>query len=195
MRIRGAKTEMEELGEDTEGMAESSATARSEILALSGVDIMKDSTTFKSTYQILDELAEKWSSLTDIQQASLTEIIAGKRQGNIVSALMNDFDIAREATETAYDSEGSAERELANYQKGIDYSIQKFTASFQDLSTTLIDSDIFKGLIDSGAEFLDILTNILDVGGGIPVLLTAIAGTSFVKNLDRTKPSLQLILQ
>ena len=39
-------------------------------MALSGVDIMKDSTTFKSTYDILDELSEKWSDLTDIQQAN-----------------------------------------------------------------------------------------------------------------------------
>ncbi len=42
MRIRGAKTELEEAGESTEGMAESTATLRKEILALSGVDIMLD---------------------------------------------------------------------------------------------------------------------------------------------------------
>ena len=32
---------------------------------------------FKSTYDILDELSTKWQDLTDIQQASLTELIAG----------------------------------------------------------------------------------------------------------------------
>lgn len=31
---------------------------------------------------------------------------------------MSNFDIAREATETAYNSDGSAEKELENYQKG-----------------------------------------------------------------------------
>lgn len=70
MRIRGATTELEEAGESTEGMAESTASLRREVMALSGVDIMKNDTTFKSTYQILDELSEKWSSLTDIQQAN-----------------------------------------------------------------------------------------------------------------------------
>ena len=60
-------------------MASSTAKLRAEILALSKVDIMKDENTFKSTYDILDELAKKWKDLTDIQQASITELIAGRR--------------------------------------------------------------------------------------------------------------------
>ena len=77
MRIRGASTEMQEAGLDTDGMAESTAKLREEIQALSGVDIMKNDNEFKSTYDILDELSTKWQDLTDIQQASLTELIAG----------------------------------------------------------------------------------------------------------------------
>lgn len=70
MRIRGAKTELEEAGLETEGMAESTAKLREEIKALSGVDIMLDENTFKSTYDIMDELSEKWKDLEDIQQAN-----------------------------------------------------------------------------------------------------------------------------
>ena len=77
MRIRGATTELEAAGESTEGMAESTAALRKEVMALAGVDIMQDENTFKSTYDILDELSTKWSDLTDIQQASLTELLAG----------------------------------------------------------------------------------------------------------------------
>ena len=69
MRIRGAKTELEEAGLETDGMVESTAKLRAEIMALSGVDIMEDANTFKSTYAIMDELAAKWQDLTDIQQA------------------------------------------------------------------------------------------------------------------------------
>ena len=77
MRIRGAETEMDELASETDGAVTSVAELREEILALSGVDIMQDEDTFKSTYDILDELASKWQELTDIQQASITELIAG----------------------------------------------------------------------------------------------------------------------
>ena len=78
MRIRGATTELEAAGESTEGMAKSTASLRKEVMALAGVDIMQNETTFKSTYQILDELSERWSNLTDIEQASLTELLAGR---------------------------------------------------------------------------------------------------------------------
>lgn len=185
MRIRGATTDLENAGLDTEGMAESTAKLREEIKALSGVDIMKNENEFKSTYDILDELAAKWQDLTDIQQASITELIAGKRQGNIVSALMSNFDIARETLNTAmYESDGSAQKELENYQKGIEYSIEKFKATFQDLSTDALNSDIFKGVIDSGTKLVNILDKLVEVGGGVPAILAGIGAVKLFNNLD-----------
>lgn len=160
MRIRGAKTEMEELGLETDGMVESTATLREEIMALSGVDIMKDKDTFKSTYQILDELALKWQDLTDIQRDSISELIAGKKQGNIISALMSNFDIARQATETAINSTGSALKEQEKYEQGIQYSLDRLKASFQSLSNTVLDSDLLKGIVDLGTEGVSSLEGI-----------------------------------
>ena len=69
MRLRGSKTELEAAGEDTEGMATSVSKLREEMLALSGIDIMVDDSTFKETYDVIDELSYKWQNLTDIQQA------------------------------------------------------------------------------------------------------------------------------
>lgn len=120
MRIRGAKTELEDAGLETEGMVESTAKLRKEIFALSGVDIMKNANEFKSTYDIMDELAAKWKDLTDIQQASITELIAGKRQGNIVSGLMSNFDTAREALDVSLKSSGSAMREHEKWQQSLE---------------------------------------------------------------------------
>lgn len=160
MRIRGAKTEMEELGLETDGMVESTASLQEEILALSGVDIMKDKNTFKSTYQILDELSMKWANLTDIQQASITELIAGKRQGNIISALMSNFDTARRATETAINSEGSALKEQATYLSSLEAKIQQFEAAFQSLSNTVVDSDLLKSIVDFGTNSVSSLEGI-----------------------------------
>lgn len=57
-------------------MAESTAKLQAEIKALSGVDIMLDKNTFKSTYQIMEELAAKWEDLTDIQQAKCLPVYA-----------------------------------------------------------------------------------------------------------------------
>lgn len=163
MRIRGAKTEMQELGLETDGMVESTATLQKEILALSGVDIMKDKNTFKSTYQILDELSTKWKDLTDIQQASITELIAGKRQGNIISALMNNFDTARRATETALNSGGSALKEQETYLSSLEAKTKQFEAAFQSLSNTVVDSDLLKSIVDFGTKSVSSLEGVVKV--------------------------------
>ena len=178
MRLRGATTDLQEAGLDTEGMAESTAKLREEIIALSGVDIMLDESTFKNSYQILDELSQKWEDLSDIKQARLTELVAGKHQGNIMSALMENFDIARNALNTALnDSEGSAEQELENWNQGIEASLSHFQAQFQQFSTSSISSDFFKGIVDGGTEALNILTQIIDTFG----LMAPIAGAFMTK--------------
>lgn len=187
MRIRGADTELQQAGLDTEGMAESTAKLREEIKALSGVDIMKNENEFKSTYDILDELSTKWADLTDIQQASLTELIAGKRQGNIVSSLMTNFDVARKSLQTALnDSEGSGEKELESWNKGIEASISQFQAAMQNLATSTISSDFFKGLTDTGTGALNVLTNIVDKFG---LLNTAAVGLGIFQGKNNSGES------
>ncbi len=187
MRIRGAKTELEEAGLETEGMAESTAKLREEIMALSGVDIMLDENTFKSTYDIMDELSAKWQDLTDIQQASITELIAGKRQGNIVSSLMENFDIAREALESSENSAGSAMAEHEKWMESLEAKVKQFTAAWEELSLVFMDDSFLKGLIDAGTTILSVLTKIVDTIGTLPTLLIAVSTAMSFKNIGRDK--------
>ena len=81
MYLRAAKTEAEDAGESTDGMAESVSKLRDELLSLTNgrLDIQIDENTFKSTYQIMKELSAIWGSLTDITQANILELIGGRR--------------------------------------------------------------------------------------------------------------------
>lgn len=173
MRIRGAKTELEEAGLETEGMVDSTAKLRSEILALSGVDIMENANEFKSTYQIMDELAEKWEDLSDIQQATITELIAGKRQGNIVSSLMTNFDTAREALDTSMNSAGSAMKEHEKWQQSLEAQINKLKASWQSLSQAFLKSDFLHGALDAVIGLVDGIAFLIDKIGALPTLFAA----------------------
>lgn len=112
---------------------------------------------------------------------------------NIVSALMQDFDIAREATEVAYNSDGSAMREQENYMQSIQYSIDRFKAAFQELSVEFIGSDFLKGFIDAGTKVVEVITAIIDKFGALGTIITGVALTkgisTLVKNFDQTKQS------
>lgn len=184
MRIRGAKTELEEAGLETDGMAESTATLRNELLALSGVDIMIDEHTFKSTYDILDELSKKWQNLTDIQQASITELIAGKRQGQVVSAVMTNFDIARKVVSTSESSEGSASIEHEKWMESLEAKINQLAASWENLSQAFLEDDFLANLIDTGSGVLDVLTKLVDTIGLFGVAIAGVGIYAFIKNFD-----------
>jgi len=194
MRIRGAKTELEEAGLETEGMAESTAKLREEIMALSGVDIMLDENTFKSTYDIMDELSAKWQDLTDIQQASITELIAGKRQGNIVSSLMENFDIAREALKDSENAAGSAMAEHGKWMESLEAKVKQFTAAWEELSQVFMDDSFLKGLVDTGTGVLSTLTKIIDKFGTLPTLLTVVAGAMSFKNVGELINQFQFLI-
>jgi TP901 family phage tail tape measure protein len=79
LRLRGTSVdELESAGEDTTGVVTSKSKLRSKIKTLSGVDILTDTGAYKSTYEILLEISKVWDHMSDIDQAALLEIIAGK---------------------------------------------------------------------------------------------------------------------
>ena len=190
MRIRSAKSEMEEMGEDTEGVVESTATLRAEIKALSGVDIMASATEFKSTYQILDELSQKWEDLNDISRATIIEKMAGKHQGNVFASLMENFDTARSALETSLNSSGSAMREHEKWQQSLEAQILKLKASWQGLSQAFLSSDFLKAALDGIIGLVDGLTKLIDTFGALPTLIGALSifgsfkGVGFFKTIE-----------
>lgn len=168
MRIRGAETELEEAGLETDGMAESTAELRKEIMALSGIDIMLNEDTFKSTYQIMDELSAKWEDLTDIQQASITELLAGKHQGNVMSSLMTNFDVARKALETSLNSEGSAMQEHEKWMDSLEAKTNALQAAFQNLSQDTLNSNFLKGGVTALTELVNIIDTLIKTIGAFP---------------------------
>lgn len=182
MYLRAAKTEAEEAGESTEGMANSVSELREELLALTGgkVDIQIDENTFKSTYQILKELADVWEELTDISQANILEQIGGKRNANVLASLLENFNVAESVVETAANSAGSALKENEKYLESIQGRIATFKATFEELSNNLIGSDLVKFFVDAGTDLLGLLngiTNVINALGGLKTILIAVTAT------------------
>lgn len=186
MFLRAAKTEAEDAGESTDGMANSVSELREEILDLTGqrVDIQIDDNTFKSTYQILKELSEVWGSLTDISQANILELIGGKRNSNVVSALMENFSIAEEALATSLDAAGSAIAENEKYLDSIEGKISQFKASWQALSATIVNGELVKGFVDIGRGIIDAINWVIESVGSLGIALGSIPALFSVLQLE-----------
>lgn len=179
MRLRNAKADLSDLGEDTDGMADSVSKLRGQIKALSGVDIMATEDSFKSTYQILRELSKVWNSLTDVNQASLTELIAGKRQGNLMSSIMSNFADAENVVRVANRSMGSAETEHEKKLQSINGRLNVLQATFQELSATVMEDDLIKGVISKLTRLLEIINTLVEKGGSLKTIIAAI-GTALL---------------
>lgn len=167
-------------------MVESTAKLQEEIKALSGVDIMKDKNTFKSTYEIMDELSQKWEGLTDIQQASITELIAGKRQGNLVSSLMENFDIARETLQTSLNSEGSAMKEHEKWLDSAQAKILQLEASWEGLSMDFLSSDTVKFGVDALRELVNVVDSVVNALTPLGTVIAGFAGKYGIQALAKS---------
>lgn len=169
MYLRAAKAEAEEAGESTDGMASSVSELRDEILALTGnkVDIQIDDDTFKSTYQILKELSEVWNELTDVSQANILEMVGGKRNSNVVAALLENFSIAEEALETSANAAGSAMAENEKYLDSVQGKLDLMKAAFQALSSDLVSSDLMKGVIEVLTAIINAVDTIVEKIGAL----------------------------
>ena len=186
-RIRGAKAELEAMGEETDGVAESTSKLQAELLAMTGVDIMEaDGQTFKSTYQILDEISQVWDSLTDVSRASVLETLAGKLRSSVVAGLISNFNEAREVLEASQNAAGSAAEEQAKWLDSIEGRLNTLKSGFQELSNTIFNSDWFKTGVSLLTKILDLVTGIIDTLGGLPVIL----GTIGAKALNVGRPKI-----
>lgn len=159
------------MGEDAEGAASSTAKLRAQLLGLTGgkVDIMIDDTTFKNTTQILREMANVWGELDDISRAGALELMGGKRQANILSSVITNFETVEDAIETSMDSSGSAFKENQKYLESIQGRIDIFNNALQTFWNNFISSDVIKFAVDSGTTLIELL----DTGTGKVLALVA----------------------
>lgn len=178
MYLRAAKSDAENAGIEVDGMANSVSELRSELKSLTGVDIMLDSENFKSTYQIMKELSQVWSGLSDVTQANVTEMIGGKRNANAVSAILNNFDVAESSMESAANSANVAWAENEKYLDSIQGRLAQLDASFQALSTDVLDSGLVKTVVSlatgltKAADAMIKFTGAIPMGAGIATFIT-----------------------
>lgn len=188
LRLRGAKAELEDMQEDTDGLCDSTSKLREQIMSLTGVDIMIDDNTFKSTTDIIKELGAVWDKLSDSSQAATLELIAGKSRANNVAALLKNYQQIDKVMESLGDAEGSAMRENEAIVDSIDGRIKKLSASMEDFWQKAINTDFVKNIVSSLDTILNLLTKIIDQFGLLPTIIgVGGAGTGifkFIKNFD-----------
>lgn len=130
-----AKQELSDLGEETDGMITTVSKLRDTIMDATkaassdgkGFDILDSNGNYKSTYEIMQGLADLYDNIVKKDKELgtnnlnlLLETIAGKNRSNIAASILQNGDMLRSVYEDAQNSEGSAEKELNSYLDSID---------------------------------------------------------------------------
>ena len=166
------------MGEETDGVITSVSKLQSKIQALSGVNILTESGNYKDTYTILKEIGQVWEDMSDIDQAALLELMAGKNRANTLSAILGNMGDLTSAYETAMNAEGSALRENATYMDSIQGRIDQFNNAVQTMWMNFISSDVVKFIVNVGTE----LTNLIDKVGLLNAAISTILAVKMFKN-------------
>jgi len=184
-----AKKELEDIGEDTTDFVVQTKSKIDEQLRqftavgsndYKGVSMLSDDGTYKSTYQVLQEIADIYDEIIESDKKfgtnkanGLLELIAGKTRANIAGSILQNPEILRSAYEQVQNAEGSAMEENEKYLDSIDGKISQLQTRISELQTSVFTSDMFKGLIEGATEFLELLNNIIDTIGLFPTLAGA----------------------
>lgn len=171
MRIRG-------MNEETEQLDDGLVNIKGDVYELTNgkVSIMEDPDTYKSTTQILREVANIWDELSDKSQANLLEKLFGKTRAQVGAAILSNFDQVEKALDVMSKSAGNADKEMDIITNSLDYKINALKETFTGIWQNIFSREDLGGLVDFAtgiAEVLDGITEKLGlfgsaiVGGGI----------------------------
>ena len=193
-----AKQELSDLGEETDGMITTVSKLRDTIMDATkaassdgkGFDILDSNGNYKSTYEIMQGLADLYDNIVKKDKELgtnnlnlLLETIAGKNRANIAASILQNGDMLRSVYEDAQNSEGSAEKELNSYLDSIDGKMAQLENRAQEFWFKVIDSETIKNGIDLLSTLLKGTTDFVDTVGLLQTILTGIGAALSFKNV------------
>jgi TP901 family phage tail tape measure protein len=151
--------------------------------ALARVDIkLRDSdTSFRNFGDVLQDLSGKWNTLNDIEQANIAKAIAGVRQQNLFSVLMQNMNQALELQTLQTNSAGLAMDRYNIYLQSVEASQNKLKAAAEALYMSLDFQKIIKGVLDLGTSILGLIEKL----GGLRTVIISVAASFALLNLSK----------
>lgn len=190
MNIRQIKGETED-GELIDG--ESIAKASLALKEFAGISTMENGELRKAS-DVLTDLAHKWNELDEVQQSAIGEALAGKRQANILMALMGSWDMYEKQIQEYANATGTAFKENEIYMDSWAAKTEQLKSKWTDFVANFVTSDLATGFLDGVIKAVEVLDSgfgqaAIKAGAfalamnGITKGLTALAGTAVIRDL------------
>lgn len=186
MRIRGYDEETQQYVGGVEVLSGKIADLTKTTDDFGGVSLFKDAdkTEFKSTTELLRDISEIYNDLTDKQQAGLLEALGGKRQGQIIAAILNNFGAVEKSLETMSNSAGNAEAEMSVIMDSMEYKLNALKETGVGIFQNIFKTDEMGTVIDLLTGLLNLLDGLTDTFGLLGTVMLAVPIVKFIKNFS-----------
>ena len=176
MNIRQIRGETED-GELIDG--ESIANASKALKEFAGISTMENGE-LRLASDVLDELADKWENLDTVQQSAIAEALAGKRQANVLTSLIANWDMVEKQMKEYASGAGSALQENEIYMDSWEAKLNQLSSKWTEFISHLVKTDAIKVSLDGLTGLISALDT--DVGhAAINVSALALAFTGVAK--------------
>lgn len=114
------------------------------VLRKLGISLRASNLEFRDFDDILDDIAEKWSTLDSVSKNAIATAMAGTRQRESFLVLMENYDKYQEFMETAQNAEGTAAEKYKAYEDSLEASQKKLSAAWEELASKTEVVDFLK---------------------------------------------------
>ena len=149
-QVRG-ETEDGELIND-----ESIAKAAAALKDFAGISTMENGE-LRLTSDVLDELAGKWDTLSEVSQSAIAEALGGKYHSNVVAALMGDWEKVEKMMTDYAEGAGSAMRENEIYMDSWEAKSKQLSSTWAEFVSHVLETDAIKGVLDGTIATIKLL--------------------------------------
>lgn len=157
--VKQLYSEGELMGTDEEGM-EIDVNKISTALRTAGINLNEYFTGMKGLDEIFLELAQKWDSLTSVQQRYIATQAAGSRQQSRFIAMMSNYDRTIELVNAANNSAGASQEQFNKTLESMETSLAKLKNAWNEFTMGLANNELLK-------TGIDLLTGLLNAINGI----------------------------
>lgn len=131
------------------------------VLSKLGISIRKSNLEFKDFDEVLDSIAEKWSTLDRVSQKAVATAFAGIRQQEAFVTLLQNWDKYQDLLEVSENSKGTAEKKMVSYKESYEAAKGSFTAALQDFLNRAEINDLLTQIVKFGTKLVEILPKLI----------------------------------
>ena len=168
---------------ETSGTLTSDISKAETSLRSVGIEVRSSSGEFRELDDVLGDLADKWDSLSSVEQSNLSYELAGTRQRNILNGLLENWDLYEERVEKATNLEDSPTlKNQEKYAESMTGHLQELSAAVESFWATFIDTKSAKDVVDFFTDVIRLLEKMTKTFGSLGTIGAGVTLFSLFKN-------------